>query len=887
MTVEAAPSASPVENFRKDYHPLPFHVSTVEMNLDLHPNRTTVTTLTLQSNPGVEASPLILNGQEETITLKSIRMDGRQEEAVLGKDYALGRDQLTLLTPKDGTTVTTVVEICPETNTALQGLYKSSDGIYCTQCEAMGFRRITFFPDRPDNMAVFQKVRLEANARDYPVLLSNGNLLERGPLPGGERHYAIWQDPFPKPSYLFAAVAGDLGQIQDTYETTNGRKVALHLYSEHNNVDKLQWALESLKRAMKWDEDRFGLEYDLDLFNIVAVSSFNMGAMENKSLNVFNTSCVLADYKTATDANYERIEGIIGHEYFHNWTGNRVTCRDWFQLTLKEGLTVFRDQEFSGDTNSKAVKRIEDVVKLRSMQFPEDASPMSHPIRPESYIAMDNFYTSTVYNKGAEVIRMYQTILGVEGFNRGMKLYFERHDGSAVTCDDFLAAMADANGMDLSHFAQWYSTKGTPTVQYTTHYDSAAGVLELTLSQTSHCPTALHIPIAVGLIDKESKKEVVPTKVLDLKEAKQTFSFDGIQGEVVPSLLRHFSAPIKLLPESGQVEEETLAFLAAYDTDGFNRWESGQQLFTLLVFQYMKDGKPSEKTMGYVMEAFGRTLADKTATDLSIVAYTMILPSESTLAEDMPVVDPIGIHKARGDVKKAIAREFQTKLQTRYDELTAECEAETEFVVNAAAIGRRRLRNVLLDYLCAIYQTDQEQEAAAALAKKHYDKATGMTDKMAAFNALASMDGKGAATRDEVTKKFFEEADNNELVLDKWFAVQGSADLPDVLNRVRELTKHPKFTLKNPNRMRSLIGAFSRNEAAFHAADGSGYKFIGEILAELDSINPTIASRLGKVLIKWRRYDPTRGAMMKGELEKLNQKNLSKDLFEVVSSGLK
>lgn len=560
-----------------------------------------------------------------------------------------------------------------------------------------------------------------------------------------------------------------------------------------------------------------------------------------------------------------------------------MTCRDWFQLTLKEGLTVFRDQEFSGDMNSKPVKRIEDVRVLRARQFSEDAGPMSHPIRPESYISMDNFYTGTVYIKGAEVIRMYQTILTPEGFNKGMKLYFERHDGSAVTCDDFLAAMADANNVDLTQFALWYSTPGTPTVQYETSY--ADGTFTLKLSQSSRSATPMHIPVAFGLLDKVTGQEVVPTTVLELKEASQVFTFDGLEGDVVPSLLRDFSAPVKLEPVSGEVDESDLAFLAARDTDGFNRWDAGQRLYTSLIFQTLND-QISSTTQAFVDEAFRMALEQKT-TDYSIQAYALTLPSESTLSEEMKIVDPVGLHEARGKVKKALARKYESEIRTTYDGLTETMQAETEFKVDAEAIGRRRLRNTLLEYLCSIRETDQEQIAAAELAMKHFQNAKGMTDKIAGLGALASMDGEGADARDEAMQTFYDDAEGDALVLNKWFMTQAVADLPDVLNRVKKLKEHPDFTLKNPNRCRSLISAFAMNSAAFHDESGEGYKFLGSTIAELDKLNPQISSRMASSLIQWRRYDEERGQLMKAELEKLNAMKLSEDLFEIVSRGLK
>jgi aminopeptidase N len=562
-----------------------------------------------------------------------------------------------------------------------------------------------------------------------------------------------------------------------------------------------------------------------------------------------------------------------------------VTCRDWFQLTLKEGLTVFRDQEFSGDMNSKAVGRIENVRGLRGGQFNEDAGPMSHPIRPDSYISMDNFYTATVYSKGAEVIRMYQTLLTQEGFRKGMDLYFERHDGSAVTCDDFLAAMADANGVDLTQFARWYNTRGTPTVKYSTSHED--GTYSLTLTQSSKSEEPLHIPVSVGLLDKETGKEVVPTTVLDLKEMTQTFTFDDVKGNVVPSILRDFSAPVKLVSASGDVDEEEVAFLAARDTDGFNRWDSGQKLYTSLIFQTLK-GEQSDKTLAYAEEAFGRLLVDRKVSDYSIQAYALMLPSESALAEEMKVVDPIGLHEARGAIKKSLASKFQTELRSRYDELTSAMEAEGGTLkVDAESIGKRRLRNVLLEYLCAIKDTEEEEIAAAELAENHFKKASGMTDKMAGLSVLASMSGKGATARDKALKTFYDDAEGDALVLNKWFSVQALADLPDVLDRVKELKKHPDFTLLNPNRCRSLVSAFTMNSAAFHAEDGAGYYFIGEMLAELDPLNPQISSRMAGSLIQWRRYNEKRGASMKAELEKLASSKLSDDLFEVVSRGLR
>mmetsp|Transcript_13766 Transcript_13766/g.26264 ORF Transcript_13766/g.26264 Transcript_13766/m.26264 type:complete len:1014 (-) Transcript_13766:37-3078(-) len=889
---ETEVSEQPTEIFRNDYKPLPYKVSNVSMNFDIRDGATIVESeLTVVPNDAAEGGDMVLDGEAEALTLLSIQLNGR--DLVEGIDYTLEGDTLTIPSKVlgDGTgKLVTKVEIEPETNTQLSGLYKSGT-MYCTQCEAMGFRRITFYPDRPDNMAIFDSVRIEANESLYPVLLGNGNKISEGSTEGG-RHYATWSDPYPKPSYLFCIVAGNLGSVESSYTTQpSGRKVHLEVFSEPDNVNKLDYAMESLKKSMKWDEDTFGLEYDLDIYNIVAVNDFNMGAMENKGLNVFNTAYVLADPKSAADSDYERIESVIGHEYFHNWTGNRVTCRDWFQLTLKEGLTVYRDQEFSGDMmNSHAVKRIEDVRALRAGQFSQDAGPMSHPIRPESYISMDNFYTATVYSKGAEVIRMYRTLLGKDGFRKGMDLYFERHDGDAVTCDDFLSAMSDANEVDLTQFGLWYSTNGTPTVKYESKYDDETKTFYLTLSQESNSDEPMHIPVAVGLLDKVSGKEVVPTKVLDLKEATQTFEFPGLEGDVLPSVLRGFSAPVKLVGSS-EDEEKDWAFLAANDSDGFNRWGNGQSLYASLIFQTLRGEQLSDsKTPEYVFEAFQRTLA-LDGDDYSIQAYAMVLPSESTLAEELEVVDPVALHKARGDVKKSIARKFQTEIRAKYDELTSAMQSSGEdFQVDATSIGQRSLRNVLLDYLCAVNETPEERDAASALAMEQFESSYGMTDRYAALSCLVSMDGEESvvARREAALQKFYDDAAGDALVLNKWFGAQALADLPDVLDRVKALTEHPEFTLSNPNRCRSLISAFSMNSAHFHAEGGEGYKFIGETVTKVDKLNPQMSSRMGGSLIQWKRYGEERGASMKAELQKLaDMKPISNDLFEVVSRGLK
>mmetsp|Transcript_29607 Transcript_29607/g.62794 ORF Transcript_29607/g.62794 Transcript_29607/m.62794 type:complete len:938 (+) Transcript_29607:136-2949(+) len=894
----------PQEVRRVDYTPLPYKVTKVSLDFKLFERRTVVeSVLTVEKNAtdakdNNDEDGLDLDGDETVVSLFKLSVDGC-DDLVPGEDYILKPGKLIIkaetlrrgaLNSNGAMIVRSTVEIIPEDNTQLSGLFKDGS-MFCSQCEAEGFRCITYYPDRPDNMAIFERVRIEANAKDFPVLLSNGNLVEEGECKDVKRKFAIWSDPWAKPSYLFALVAGDLGSIEDTFTTMSGRKVQLRFFSEHENVGKLNYALESLKRAMKWDEDTFGLEYDLDLFNVVAVESFNMGAMENKSLNVFNTSCVLADPVTSSDANYFRVEGIVAHEYFHNWTGNRVTCRDWFQLTLKEGLTVFRDQQFSGQINNCAsVSRIQNVLVVRGGQFKEDDGPMSHPIRPDSYIAMDNFYTSTVYRKGAEVIRMYDTILGTQGFRKGMDLYFKRHDGSAVTCDDFLAAMADANEVDLSQFARWYSTSGTPVVKYSSTFDQDKGLYQLTLSQSSRSEEPLLIPVSVGLLDKETGKEVGATTVLQLKESTQTFHFPGLNGDVLPSLLRNFSAPVKLVPASGTVDESGLAFLASRDTDGFNRWDSGQKLYEAAILKVMNK-EPYDETLNHVLETFGRTLKDEEISDDSIRAYALILPAEATLAESVAVIDPPAIRIARKDVKKSIARKFKDDLLAAYNKLTAAIEVDGEtFKVDGVSVGRRRLRNVYLGYLCSIDETGEEQKEAAALATVHFNSATGMTDKLAAFNLLASMSGEGESARDAAIEKFYKDAGKDPLVLNKWFAVQASADLPDVLDRVVKLSSsHPDFSLKNPNRCRALVLTFTMNAAAFHDEEGKAYKFLGDMLEKLDKVNSKVAARTtAGSLIGWKRYNEKRASLMKAQLERLKiMPNVSPDLLEIVTKGLK
>lgn len=881
----AAPQAieAPVEIFRKGYTPPNYWIREVNLDVKIFSGRTEVSAaLLLELREGVPVgSSLSLDG--ESLTLKQISINGK--EVVLGDEGYVYKDDILTISGEvlKGSTgpiwLQTLVEVVPETNTQLSGLYYSGS-MYCTQMEAEGFRRFTFFLDRPDVMAKYTKVRIEADETTCPVLLSNGNRTEAGKLENG-RHYSVWSDPFAKPSYLFALVAGDLDSIQDKYVTSSGREVHLEVFADKEDKDQLWHSMKSLQRAMKWDEERFGLEYDLDIYNIVAVKDFNMGAMENKSLNVFNTSLTLARPDTATDDDYERIEGVIGHEYFHNWTGNRVTCRDWFQLTLKEGLTVYRDQEFSADQGSRARKRIEDVRILRAAQFPEDSSPIAHPIRPEKYAAIDNFYTATVYNKGAEVIRMYETLLGREGFRKGMDLYFQRHDGKAVSCDDFRGAMADANGRDLSQFERWYSQAGTPVVKATDRWDATTGTYSLTLQQmipdtpgqTGKLP--MHIPVRIGLLDRSSGREILPDTVLELTEATQMFACQvrtPTSTKPVPSLLRGFSAPVRL---DYEYSDEDLVLLAGGDTDSFNRWESMQRLGTKAVLSAV--ASPSLETFipdtGFI-EAMRRTVSDRTTVDLSLIAYAMVLPTESTLLEVMqPPIDPIRLHLARNRVRSTLAAALHSEILSRYNELAP---SGPECIIDGPNASRRRLRNVLLSYLAV----DGSSEAAK-LCSEQFANADGMTDKLAAFSLLCCMPETTEAQM--ATEAFHASAKGDANVIDKWFASQARADVDDLLPRVKQLMKHPDFSMKNPNRLRSVTSVYL-STPQFHQSDGKGYDFAVDLITEVDKLNPQVASRLASAAFRtWRRLDQHRQDMIVERLQQLCKAGLSKDTAEIVT----
>jgi len=877
--------------YRIDYRPPDFWIDRTDLLVDLGEEVTRVQArLAMRRNPFVEGDPppLVLDGHG--LALQRVVLDGRTLEEA---EYTVLERSLTIHQVPEQFVLETEVQIRPQENLALSGLYKSG-GNFCTQCEAMGFRRITYYLDRPDVMARFSTT-IEADQARYPVLLSNGNCVAREVLPDG-RHRVVWKDPFPKPCYLFALVGGDLRRKHGTFVTCSGRRVELEIWVEPENVDRCDHALASLKKAMRWDEETFGREYDLDTYMIVAVNDFNMGAMENKGLNIFNSKYVLAKPQTATDVDYEGIEGVIAHEYFHNWTGNRITCRDWFQLTLKEGLTVFRDQQFTAAVTSSAVKRIDDVRALRLAQFPEDEGPMAHPIRPESYISMDNFYTATVYQKGAEVIRMLHTLLGEKSFRAGMDLYFERHDGQAVTCDDFRAAMADANAVDLDAFVRWYAQAGTPILQVGATYDAPTKSYRLTLEQfppvnPGGTPTdPLPIPVAVGLLGPDGKdlplafegeeaSSAPSSRVLLLRGARQTFTFTAIEPEVgqgiVPSVLRNFSAPVKLRMQRSRDE---LAFLVMHDSDAVSRWDAGQELASQLILESVDARARGEafRLDPLFAEAFGRVLVDPSL-DGSLKALALSLPAEKVLAQEMPVIDVEGLHLAREFAIRELARVHENELRRQVQELRA----KGPYRKGQKQIQRRRLRHALLGYLSSLGDA-----ATLDVLLEQYRCADNMTDTEAALRLLVESDG---AEREEVLADFYTKWRSDPLVLDKWFQVQALAKGPQTLDRVLALSQHPDFSLKNPNRVRALIGSFCTwNQVRFHGADGRGYQFLADSVLALDAMNPQVASRMISVLNSWKRFDPARQALMVAQLERIDaQPKLSNDVREIVERALR
>ncbi|HFF8978030.1 aminopeptidase N [Serratia marcescens] len=866
----------PQAKYRHDYRAPDYTTTDIDLDFSLDAETTRVTAVSKIKRQGTVGAPLVLDGED--LTLVSIQVDGQPWSAYRQQDNQLIIDEL----PAQFT-LTIVNDIHPAKNTALEGLYLSGDAL-CTQCEAEGFHHITYYQDRPDVLARFT-TRIVADKARYPFLLSNGNRIGQGELADG-RHWVQWQDPFPKPCYLFALVAGDFDVLRDSFTTRSGRKVALELFVDRGNLDRADWAMTSLKNSMKWDETRFGLEYDLDIYMIVAVDFFNMGAMENKGLNIFNSKYVLAKAETATDKDYLNIEAVIGHEYFHNWTGNRVTCRDWFQLSLKEGLTVFRDQEFSSDLGSRSVNRIDNVRVMRGAQFAEDASPMAHAIRPDKVIEMNNFYTLTVYEKGSEVIRMMHTLLGEANFQKGMQLYFERHDGSAATCDDFVQAMEDASNVDLSRFRRWYSQSGTPLLTVRDEYDAETQQYRLHVSQKT-APTAdqpeklpLHIPLDIELYDSEGN--VIPLQkgglpvnnVLNVTEAEQTFVFDGVAHKPVPSLLREFSAPVKLdYPYSDQ----QLTFLMQHARNEFARWDAAQSLLaTYIKLNVARHQQKQPLSLPlHVADAFRAVLLDEKL-DPALAAQILTLPSENEIAELFATIDPEAIAAVHEAIVRCLARELADEWLAVYH-----ANKTDGYRVEHGEIAKRALRNVCLGYLAF----GEDVVLADQLVSEQYRQADNMTDSLAALSAAVAAQ---LPCRDALLAAFDERWHQNGLVMDKWFVLQGSSPSADVLSKVRALLQHRSFSLSNPNRTRSLIGGFaSGNPAAFHAADGSGYQFLAEILSDLNQRNPQIAARLIEPLIRLKRYDAGRQALMRKALEQLKGlENLSGDLYEKISKAL-
>src|SRR5579859_3324755 len=883
--LDAQRDSIPPKTIRLAEYQVPdFLIDTVDLLFELEEDHTTVKSrLGVRRNPAAEAGnrPLRLDG--EALTLVSVALNGE----TLGQNrYQLDDASLTIADLPGEFVLDIETRIEPQNNTELSGLYKSG-GNFTTQCEAEGFRRITYFLDRPDVMARYTTT-IVANAQRYPVLLSNGNPVDSGVSSHG-RHWSKWQDPHPKPCYLFALVAGDLVGTRDQFTTGSGRRVDLAIWVRRGDEDKCGHAMKALKDSMRWDEEVYGLEYDLDVFNIVAVSDFNMGAMENKGLNIFNTKYILAKPETATDADYEGIETVVAHEYFHNWTGNRVTCRDWFQLSLKEGLTVFRDQEFSGDQGSRAMKRISDVRSLRARQFTEDAGPLAHPVQPDSYIEINNFYTATVYQKGAEVVRMIHTLLGPGNFRKGIDLYFQRHDNDAVRIEDFAAAMQDASGIDLSRFKRWYAQAGTPEVTVSEAWNAAAGSYDLTLRQETK-PTPgqpdkqpLVIPVAIGLLDDQGAELPVRldgetegrtgTRLLTLDQAEQTFRFTGLASRPTPSLLRGFSAPVKLKG----VPLDQLKHLAAHDTDPFTRWESGQQVATTLLLDLVAAYRRGEKLA--VPEDFLAAAAntlDQTDGDPAFRAEALILPGEAFLADQMTVVDVEAIHAAREFVRGCIGRHLEPALAATY----AALDDHGPFRVDGASIGRRALKNVTMAYLAAT-----GKPAAIQRAEAQFSAQRNMTDVLAALRILVDIDG---PARETALAAFYARWTGEELVIDNWFQIQAMSSLPGTLDHVKALTRHPAFDLKNPNRARALIGGFSMaNPSKFHDASGSGYAFLADQVIALDAINAQMAARMIVPLGTWRRQDEARQALMKQALERvLATEHLSKGTFEMATKSL-
>ncbi|NNI82600.1 aminopeptidase N [Pasteurella multocida] len=862
--------------YRKDYRTPDFTVTDISLDFQLDPKKTVVTATSQFRRLNPQAQKLRLDGH--SFQFSSLKLNGRDFKHFEQDGESLSLNLSTV--DADQFSLEVVSILSPEKNTSLQGLYQSGEGI-CTQCEAEGFRQITYMLDRPDVLARYT-TKITADKSKYPYLLSNGNRVDSGELPDG-RHWVEWHDPFPKPSYLFALVAGDFDVLSDTFTTKSGREVALELFVDRGNLDRAEWAMQSLKRSMKWDEDRFGLEYDLDIYMIVAVDFFNMGAMENKGLNVFNSKFVLANPQTATDEDYIAVESVIAHEYFHNWTGNRITCRDWFQLSLKEGLTVFRDQEFTSDLWSRSGKRIEDVRLLRTAQFAEDASPMSHPIRPDKVIEMNNFYTMTVYEKGAEVIRMMHTLLGETLFQKGMQLYVSEQDGKAATCEDFVSAMERASGIDLTQFRHWYSQSGTPELTITDSYDPETAVYTLHVAQHTP-PTAdqmekvnLHIPLKIALYDKNGQAQVLENDgqiinpVLDVKQAEQSFQFTGVKSKPVPALLCDFSAPVKLYYEYSTAQ---LITLLRHAENQFVRWDVAQMLYAAELRRNLtryQQGKSLEFSAEVLAELY--QILDGYQQDPELATLILTLPKVTEFAELFKTIDPEGISVVRDFMVRTIAESLKQTLLKVYNDIRLEV-----YRVNAEDIALRALRNLCVSYLA--YTT-----VGNNLVNKHYSYANNMTDTLAALSAATKAQ---LPCRDTLLADFESKWQHDGLVMDKWFALQATRPDDDVLLNVMKLMDHPSFNFNNPNRLRALVGSFANhNLKAFHAIDGSGYRFLTDILIRLNESNPQVASRLIEPLIRFSRYDGQRQTLMKRGLERLSEvENISRDLYEKIEKAL-
>jgi aminopeptidase N len=857
LDAQNAPAAPAIIR-REDYRPPDWLVPEIALDFRLDAERTEVRSRLKVERNGAHERPLELNA--EGLEILSVQIDGVETA------YTYEADVLTVQLSGAEALVETLVAIGPRTNTQLMGLYESG-GILCTQCEAEGFRRITPFPDRPDVLSRY-RVRMDADKALFPILLSNGDPIGSGDGEPG-RHWAEWHDPFPKPCYLFALVAGDLVANRDAFVTRSGREVALGIWVREADLPKTSHAMHALKASMTWDEEAYGREYDLAVFNIVAVADFNFGAMENKGLNIFNSRYILAHAEIATDADFDAVAGVVAHEYFHNWSGNRITCRDWFQLSLKEGFTVFRDQQFSADMGSEAVKRIEDVRVLRAAQFPEDRGPLAHPVRPETYIEISNFYTATVYNKGAELIRMMQTMLGPERFRAGTDLYFERHDGEAATCEDFVKAMEDGGAIDLTRFRLWYAQAGTPKVTAALDHAPAGGRATLRLSQAM--PGApekqpMPIPLRIALFGEHSATKLDEQLVV-LEEAETEIVFEGIAERPILSINRGFSAPVIVETERSGAD---LAFLSAHDDDPFARYEAMQQLMLDTLLDAVAGGTGGGEA---VVDAVRETLANP-ALDPAFVAEAVLLPSEAFIGDHMAVVDPEAIRAARETLRRRLAETLEGQWRDLYA-----ANAANRFEYSPAAKGARRMRAVALNYLMA-----SGAEDAAALAMRQYDDADNMTDRQAALSALTSSD---APERAAALAAFYERYRSDALVLDKWFTVQALSTRDDTLDEVEALSRHPDFTLSNPNRMRALVGAFAGNQRAFHDPSGRGYRFLADMILAVDKLNPQTAARLVPPLGRWRRFGEARQTLMRAELERIvGTPGLSKDVFEQASKSL-